>query len=99
MAQIPLGLHDEPIALIPATVGAQRLAAILQQCDRVVVMKVGRHLAKVRAALAAAGMSEDAVLVENATLQGERVRPLSVVLEEEAPYFSLIIAGRQRAAE
>ena len=74
-------IYDEPIALIPATVGAQRLAAILQQCDRVVVMKVGRHLAKVKEALAAAGMSEEAVLVENATLQGQRVRPLSVVLE------------------
>ena len=96
-AQIPLGLYDEPIALIPATVGAERLAAILQQCDRVVVMKVGRHLDKVREALAAARMSEDAVLVENATLQGQRVRPLSVVTEPQAPYFSLIIAGRKRA--
>ena len=30
-------------------------------------MKVGRHLAKVKEALAAAGMAEEAVLVENAT--------------------------------
>ena len=43
-AQIPLGLHDEPIALIPATVGPKRLAALLQQSDRVVMMKVGRHI-------------------------------------------------------
>ena len=59
-------------------------------------MKVGRHLAKVKEALATAGMGEEAVLVENATLQGQRVRPLSVVLEDEVPYFSLIIAGRKR---
>ena len=96
VAQLPLGLYDEPIALIPATVSRQRLAAILHQCDRVVVMKVGRHLAKVKEALAAAGMLDDAVLVENATMQGQRVRPLSVVLEEQAPYFSLIIGGRKR---
>ncbi len=99
VAQIPLGLHDEPLALIPATVSAERMNGILQQCDRVVVMKVGRHLDKVKEALAAAGMSESAVLVENATLQGQRVRPLSVVLEEQVPYFSLIIAGRKRAHE
>jgi precorrin-2/cobalt-factor-2 C20-methyltransferase len=97
VAQIPLGLYDEPIALVPATMAADRIASLLRQCDRVVVMKVGRHLEKIRVALAAARMSEDAFLVENATLQGQRVRPLSVVTEEQAPYFSLIIAGRKRA--
>jgi precorrin-2/cobalt-factor-2 C20-methyltransferase len=96
-AQVPLGLQDEPIALIPATVGPQRLTAILRQCDRAVIMKVGRHLAAVKAALAAANMSEGAVLVENATLQAQRVRPLTVVLDEQVPYFSLIIAGRKRS--
>jgi precorrin-2/cobalt-factor-2 C20-methyltransferase len=97
-AQIPLGMHDEPLALIPATVHPRKLAGILQQCDRVVVMKVGRHLEKVNEALAAARMSEGAVLVENATLQGQRVRPLSAVTEQQVPYFSLVIAGRKRAA-
>lgn len=97
VAQLPLGLYDEPIALIPATMGADRIAAILRQCDRAVVMKVGRHLDKVKGALAAARMSESAVLIENATLQGQRVRPLSVVTEQQVPYFSLIIAGRQRS--
>ena len=97
VAQVPLGLHDEPIAIIPATTHPRKLHGLLQHCDRVVIMKVGRHLEKVRDALMAAKMSEDAVLVENVTLQGQRVRPLSVVTEQQAPYFSLIIAGRKRA--
>jgi precorrin-2/cobalt-factor-2 C20-methyltransferase len=98
-AQIPLGLQDEPIALIPATVGPKRLAALLQQSDRVVVMKVGRHIERVKEALAAARMSEGAVLVENATLPGQRVRPLSMVTESQVPYFALILAGRARGRE
>jgi precorrin-2/cobalt-factor-2 C20-methyltransferase len=98
-AQVPLGIHEEPIALVPATIHPNRLAGILQQCDRVVVMKVGRHLDKIKEALAAARMSETAILVENATLQGQRVRPLSVVTEQQVPYFSLIIAGRKRPHE
>lgn len=98
-AQIPLGLYDEPIALVPATLPQKRLAGLLQQCDRAVVMKVGRHLDKVREALAAARMSEGAVLVENVTHQGQRVRPLSVVKEAQAPYFSLILASRKRGRE
>ena len=95
-AQVPLGLYDEPIALIPATVGPERLAALLQRTDRAVIMKVGRHLDAVKQALAGAGMSEAAVLIENATLPGQRVRPLSAVAEAHAPYFSLILAGRSR---
>ena len=98
-AQVPLGIYEEPIALVPATIHPKRLAGILQQCDRVVVMKVGRHLDKIKEALAAARMSETAILVENATLQGQRVRPLSVVTEQQVPYFSLIIAGRKRPHE
>jgi precorrin-2/cobalt-factor-2 C20-methyltransferase len=98
-AQVPLGIYEEPIALVPATINPKRLAGILQQCDRVVVMKVGRHLDKIKEALAAARMSENAILVENATLQGQRVRPLSVVTEQQVPYFSLIIAGRKRPHE
>jgi precorrin-2/cobalt-factor-2 C20-methyltransferase len=98
-AQVPLGIHEEPIALVPATIHPKKLAGILQQCDRVVVMKVGRHVDKIKEALAAARMSENAILVENATLQGQRVRPLSVVTEQQVPYFSLIIAGRKRPHE
>jgi precorrin-2/cobalt-factor-2 C20-methyltransferase len=96
VALMPLGLYDEPIALVPATAPAEKLGRILRSCDRVVVMKVGRHLDKVKEALASAGMSQSAVLVENATLQGQRVRPLSVVTESQVPYFSLILAGRTR---
>ena len=47
-AQLPLGIYEEPIALIPATMPAEPMAAILERCDRVVVMKVGRHLARMQ---------------------------------------------------
>ncbi len=96
-ALVPLGIYDEAMALLPATMEAARLVRALQQCDRAVVMKIGRHVDKVRAALVEAKMSDHAVLVENVTLQEQRIRPLSVVTEHQVPYFSLIIAGRKRA--
>jgi precorrin-2/cobalt-factor-2 C20-methyltransferase len=98
-AVVPLGHYDEPIALFPATAGPQRLSALLRQCDRVVVMKVGRHLAKLKETLSTAGMAEGAVLVENATLPTQKVRPLSVAADEQVGYFSLIIAGRKRGRQ
>jgi len=95
-ARLPLGIYDEPIALVPATMPAEQMAAILGGCDRIVIMKVGRHLARLREALAAAGMLEEALLIENVTLQAQRIRLLALVTEQDAPYFSLVIAGRKR---
>lgn len=94
-AQIPLAMGDEPLAVVPATLPTKRLIGILQQVDRAVVLKVGRHLERAREALAAARMLEDAVLVENVTLGQQRIRPLAAATDAPAPYFSLIIAGRR----
>lgn len=98
-ALTPLAMGDEPLAAVPATLPPKRLAAILQQADRAVVLKVGRHLERAREALAAARMLDGAVLVENVTLAQQRVRPLEGVSEPQVPYFSLIIAGRRRGRE
>ena len=95
----PLAMGDEPLAIIPATLPPERLAAALEQADRAVILKVGRHLERVREALASARMLDGAVLVENVTMPQQRVRPLSAVGDAQAPYFSLILAGRRRARE
>ena len=61
-------------------------------------MKVGRHLDKVKEALAAPACCEGAVLVENvdpAARSASGRSPPST--EQQVPYFSLIIAGRKRA--
>ena len=45
--------------------------------DAAVVMKLGRHLPKVRAALAEAGLLDRAIYVERGTMAGERICPLA----------------------
>ena len=72
--------------MVPATLAPKRLAAVLQQADRAVVLKVGRHLERAREALGAARMLEGAVLVENVTLAQQRVRPLEGVSQPQVPY-------------
>ena len=54
-------------------------------------MKLGRHLPKVRAALAAAGLLERAVYVERGTMAGERVVRLADKADDDAPYFSMVL--------
>ena len=93
----PVALRDAPLLVLPATLPAARLEALLAAASGAVVVKVGRHLAKVRAALAAQGMAEGAVLVENVGTPEERVRPLDRVEGEASPYFALVLAQRPDA--
>ena len=72
------------------------LAALPQQADRAVVLKVGRHLERAREALGAATDARRAVLVENVTLAQQRVRPLEGVSEPRCPTSPLITVGRRR---
>ena len=49
----------------------------LRNTDAAVIMKVGRHLGKVRRAVEAAGLLSRAVYVERGTMPGERIAPLA----------------------
>ena len=96
-AGLPMTHGDDVLTILPGTLDAATLAARLAQTDAAVVMKIGRHLPKIRAALAQAGRA-DAVYVEHGTMAGERILPVSGLPDAPAPYFSLILVpGRQRA--
>jgi len=56
-----------------------------------VIVKVGRHLAKIRRVIRAAGLEARAHYVEHATLASQRVLPLADMGEANAPYFSMIL--------
>jgi precorrin-2/cobalt-factor-2 C20-methyltransferase len=97
-AGAPITWGDDVLTVVPATLPEADLARHLRQTDAAVIMKLGRHLPKVRAALRAAGLLDRAIYVERATMAGERIVPLPELPEdEEAPYFSLVIVpGRGR---
>ena len=54
-------------------------------------MKIGGNLAKVCAAVAAAGRAAEAVYVERGTMAGELVMPLATAAQRCAPYFSIVL--------
>jgi precorrin-2/cobalt-factor-2 C20-methyltransferase len=95
-AGAPITWGDDVLTIIPATLPAEDLVRRFQSTDALVVMKLGRHLAKVRAALAAAGLLERAMYVERATMPGQRIVPLpELPCDEPAPYFSMVIVPGQ----
>jgi len=54
-------------------------------------MKVGRHLPKLRRALAKSGRLERAVYVERGTMADAKLTPLAAKEDDEAPYFAVVL--------
>lgn len=97
-ARLPIAQGAEVLSIIPATLDAEPLACRLRSADAAVIIKLGRHLGKVRAVLEAAGRWQNAVYVERATMAGERILPAAELTTDEAPYFSLLLvpSGKRR---
>ena len=91
----PITWGDDVLSVVMGTLGEDALADAMGQADALVVMKIGRNLAKVRRALQAAGKVERAVLVQYAAMEGESVCPLSEYEGETLPYFSIIVVHGQ----
>jgi precorrin-2/cobalt-factor-2 C20-methyltransferase len=94
LALRPLASRDAPLLILPATLSEARLETMARSCPQLVIMKIGRHVAKVRGVLRAAGLLDEALLVENVGLRDERVRSLASVDQDVVGYFSLVIARR-----
>lgn len=90
----PLAVREQPFAVIPASLPPKRLEAILRDVDRAVILRVGRHLPKVRDALRAGRMGHGATLVENVSLGSQRITPLEAARDEDASPYSLVLASR-----
>lgn len=93
----PLVAGNETLTLIPATLPEEQLAARLKTCEAAAVLKVGRHLPKLKRALAAAGLLERADYIERIGFAEQRQLKLSDLGDDAAPYFSIVLV--RRAAE
>lgn len=92
----PITWGDDVLTVLPATLPEAELTRRIADTDALVVMKIGRNLPRLRAALSAAGRLDEAWLVEHGTMPAERVRRLSEV-EGDVPYFSIaLVHGRGR---
>lgn len=95
----PIASSDERFVVLPGILPAAELERTLAGGDAAVIMKVGRHLGAVAAALRAAGRCDDAVYVERASLPDQRVASVDEVAADDAPYFSLVLVPGTRTGE
>jgi len=89
-ARMPLAARNERLTVLPGPLPEAELRDRIEGAESVVIMKVGRHLSKIRAVIAGLGLTDGAVYVERASLPDELVLPLADA-PERAPYFSMIL--------
>lgn len=85
--------RNEVVTVLPGPLPEDELRERIRGSDTVVLMKVGRHLAKLRGLLAGEGLLDRAVYVERVGLKDEVCLPLADA-PEVAPYFSMILVTK-----
>ncbi len=90
----PMTWGDDVLTVLTATLPEADLARRIRDTDALVVMKIGRNLAKLRRAVIAAGREGEAWLVEHAAMAEQRVTPLAEA-EAVTPYFSILLIHGQ----
>jgi precorrin-2/cobalt-factor-2 C20-methyltransferase len=94
----PLVRRDDTLTVLPATLADSELARRLQDADAAAIVKVGRHLPRLRTLLDRLGLAGSATYVAHATREDERVAALADFPDAEAPYFSMLLVSKGGAA-
>jgi precorrin-2/cobalt-factor-2 C20-methyltransferase len=90
-AGAPIAQGDDVFTVLPATLAAEELERRLADCDAAVVMKLGRHLPKVRRALDKTGRLARAIYVERGTMADAAMMRLADKKDDAAPYFAVVL--------
>ena len=97
-AGMPLAARNDVLSVIPAPLPEAEIARRLADCEAAAIMKLGRHLDKVRRVLQAQGLIDRTRYVERATLGSEKVMALAGMHGESAPYFSMLLVHKRAEA-
>ncbi|HEY9825121.1 MAG TPA: precorrin-2 C(20)-methyltransferase [Stenomitos sp.] len=95
MLGAPLTYRNDVLSIMPATLEADALRDRLTGVDAAIIIKLGRHFAKVKAVLEELGLFERSLYIERATLPNQTIRPITEVAPETVPYWALVLVPSQ----
>lgn len=96
ITETPLAAGNIRIAIVPATAGEEAIRSALADYDSIAIMKPGRHRPQILELLRESGRADDAIYVEQATRQGQRIiTELDDVPATPGPYFALFLITRR----
>ncbi len=86
----PLTSRNDVLTVLPGPLPDAEMRTRIEAAQAIAIMKVGRHLGRIRALLEVMGLTGNAGYIERASLEVEHVCSLSEA-PEKAPYFSMIL--------
>ena len=96
-AASPLARRNDILTVLPATLADDELARQLGSCNAAAILKVGRHLPRLRKVIDECGLTPRTRYVEYASRSEERVIDLADQGNEPAPYFSMLLIGGEES--
>lgn len=96
-AGLPLARAEEVLSVLPGPMPDAALSARLAGDDAIAIIKVGRHLGRIKDAIALAGRLDSAVYVERGTMANARLMPLAETIGDSAPYFAVVLVPARRS--
>jgi precorrin-2/cobalt-factor-2 C20-methyltransferase len=76
---------------MPATLEADILRDRLAVADAAIIIKLGRHFAKIKSILQELNLFERALYIERATLPDQVIKPIASVVADEVPYWAIVM--------
>ncbi|WP_020594304.1 precorrin-2 C(20)-methyltransferase [Kiloniella laminariae] len=98
MVGAPLAARNDVMTIIPGPVDADIMKQRLRNVQAAAIIKVGRHFEKIRTILEELDLVDCARYVERATMDNQKIMPLSEVGDAKAPYFSMILIHKRGEA-
>lgn len=94
----PLAARNDTLAVVPAPLEVNALERRIAECDACVIIKIGRHLDKLRRVVDRLGLLSSAHYVEYATMDRQRTSALADITTDSAPYFSIVLIHKRGEA-
>ncbi len=92
----PLIMGNEVFKTLPAILDDEALLSELQSAKSVAILKVGRHIQRIKNLLEKTNYLENAKIVEYASSEKERVSDLRDFEGDSLPYFAIILSRRSK---
>lgn len=95
MLGVPLTYRNDVLSIMLATLDANILRDRLAVADAAIIIKLGRHFAKVKAILEELGLFSRALYIERATMPNQTIIPIAAVDPDQVPYWAIVMIPSQ----
>ena len=95
----PLVYRNEILTILPAPLEELELEKRLLNTDAAAIIKVGRHLPKIRRVLRHLRLEKYSLYIEHATMKTQKIIQLDKIDAQKVPYFSMILVRKIRGSD